>query len=370
MIHPSEWARELATRRARAKEVLAANGCDVGLVFGTGGNPEHFRYLTNFAPVLGDMWVILGADAEIECVLNFSWQLDEARRASAIEAWHGAFDAAPLLADLLAEHAPRRLGVVPLTRIPLRVYEAIRARLPDVELVDVGEELGALRRRKSELELQLLREAARVTDVALDEIRNELHPGVTEKELAARLEWILGSEGARSAFFPCVVSGVDDPIPIRLPTERRLEAGDTVMIDMGAEVEGYQADVSRTFVLGTPTAEQRRAWQVVEEAYSAALEVTQAGTSAVELDRAARAIIEGAGYEVAHRIGHGVGLATSFEWPSLDTEEAPLERGVTICVEPGVYAPGAGNMKLEDDIMITDAGYELLTNASRSLEVP
>jgi Xaa-Pro aminopeptidase len=90
----------------------------------------------------------------------------------------------------------------------------------------------------------------------------------------------------------------------------------------------------------------------------------------LELHRVAAEIIEGAGFQLGHRVGHGIGLATSFEWPSLDTETAPLEPGVTICIEPGVYAAGVGNMKLEDDVLITEHGCELLTTSDQTLAVP
>lgn len=369
MIDRSAWREELDARRAAARAVFERHGCDTGLVYGSQGHAEHFRYLTNFAPVIGDMWAILPEDAPMECVLNFTWQLDEARRDSGIDQWTGAFSAAPLVAERLAPHAPVRIGIASRSRIPVADYEALRARLPEAELVEVGDELAALRRRKSGLELRLLREAARVTDLALEEIRGELLPGRTEKEIAARLEHILGQNGARPAFFTCVISGITDPIPIRLPTDRPLEPGDTVMIDMGAEIGGYQADASRTFVLGRPSPEQERAWNVVEHAYQAALELARPGTPCLDLDQAAAAIIEEAGYEVAHRVGHGIGLATSFEWPSLDSEEAPLMPGMTICIEPGIYARGAGNVKLEDDVLITDHGHELITTSSRNLEV-
>lgn len=368
MISRDDWTRELETRREAIREVLAGAACDAGLVYGTDAHAEHFRYLTNFAPVLGDMWAIVGRDS-IECVLNFTWQLEEARRRSGLESWQGAFVAAPLVAERLAALSPARVGVATLAQLPAGDHELLRARVPGVELVELGPEVAALRRTKSELEVRLLREAARVTDMALEEVRAQLRPGVSEREIAAQIEYVFGTNGARSAFFPCVIAGVDDPIPIRLPTDRRLERGDSVMLDIGAEVEGYQADASRTYVLGTPTAEQKRAWDVVRRAYDAALAVTRPGVPCVELDRAARAVIEEAGYAVAHRVGHGIGLATSFEWPSLDSEEAPLEPGVTICIEPGVYVPGAGNVKLEDDVLITDDGHELLTRSDRSLEV-
>jgi Xaa-Pro aminopeptidase len=141
------------------------------------------------------------------------------------------------------------------------------------------------------------------------------------------------------------------------------------MVDVGAALEGYQGDATRTFVLGTPSSAQLAAWDVVRRAYDAALTLARPGIPCKELHRVSSEIIEGAGFSVAQRIGHGIGLATSYEWPSLDTEEAPLEPGITICIEPGVYAPGIGNMKLEDDLVITDSGCELLTHSDATLEV-
>jgi Xaa-Pro aminopeptidase len=141
------------------------------------------------------------------------------------------------------------------------------------------------------------------------------------------------------------------------------------MIDIGAAWEGYQADATRTLVLGAPSAEQRHVWDVVQRAYGAALAEARAGVPCAALHRAGRRVVEEAGYRLAHRIGHGIGLGTSFEWPALDVEEAPLEAGTTICIEPGICAPGVGVLKLEDDVVITDDGYELLTHADRSLAV-
>ena len=184
----------------------------------------------------------------------------------------------------------------------------------------------------------------------LDSARTQMCVGARETEIAAALAAIPLSVGGECAFEPTVVSGVDDPVPIRRATDRTLKIGDSVMVDVGAALEGYQGDATRTFVLGTPSSAQLAAWDVVRRAYDAALALARPGIPCKDLHRVSSEIIEGAGFSVAQRIGHGIGLATSYEWPSLDTEEAPLEPGVTICIEPGVYAPGIGNMKLEDDL--------------------
>lgn len=363
----ARWRTELLARRGRVRELLDRAGCDVGLVFGCDGHAEAFRYLTNFAPVLGDSWMILGA-AEERCVLTFQWQIVEARALSGIERWEAAFDPVPLVLAALREADARRIGMAGCERMPAPAHVALVSGLPGVEFVDVGPAVAGLRRKKSALEVDRLRAAAGLTDAMLDAARTMVRAGCSEAELAAELSVIPWRQGARCAFETTVVSGVDVPVPIRRPTSRSIEPRDTVMVDLGAEVDGYQADATRTFVVGTPTAAQRRAWDVVRRAYDAAIGLARPGVPCQELHLAAARVIGEAGFGVAHRIGHGIGLATSFEWPSLDTERAPLEPGMTLCVEPGVYAPGIGNMKLEDDVLITESGCELLTRSDRGLE--
>lgn len=361
------WAEELAARRQRFHEVLDGVGCDAGLVFGCDGHAQNFRYLTNFVPVLGDSWLLAGS--EWRCVLTFQWQIGEAVERSGIERWDAAFDPVPLVIEAVAAQKPKRLGVAGIDRMPVPAFQALTRALPGTEVVDVSDGLARLRRRKSALEIDRLRAAARLTDSMLDAARAQARPGLAESALAAILAAIPLHSGGSLAFPTTVVSGTDTPIPIRMPTARELARGDSVMIDLGAEVDGYQADATRTLVLGSPTAAQRKAWDTVLAAYEAAVERARPGVACRELHRVSARIIEDAGYRVAHRIGHGIGLATSYEWPSLDTEESQLEPGVTICIEPGVYAAGAGNMKLEDDVLITDEGCEMLTASDRSLEI-
>jgi Xaa-Pro dipeptidase len=368
-VDGTAWQTELEGRRARACELTTAAGADALLVFGCDRHGQGFRYLTGFEPVLGDMWLLLD-DRHARCVLTFGWQLVEARAASGIERWEAGFDPVPLVVGALREAGTRRLALGGLDRLPAPAYAAIQEAIPGLSVIDLGPELAALRRHKSHLEVELLRAAARVTDRMLDVARERARPGVTENEIVAAMSIIPREVGGGLSFEPSVVSGVDEPIPIRRPTDRPLELGDTVMVDIGAEIDGYQADATRTFVIGRASEGQLAAWDVVRRAYEAAVALARPGVPCRELHQAAGTVITDAGFTVEHRIGHGIGLATSYEWPSLDTEEAQLAPGVTICIEPGVYARGIGNMKLEDDFVITPDGCETLTNSDATLEVP
>lgn len=368
-ITQAEWHSELEVRRAAVWEIAVQHKCDIVLIFGSEGHAEPFRYLTNFVPVIGDCWGILRSAGAMTCVLNFDWQLTEARRISGINDWYGQFDPTSVLLEHLAQNSPRKVGVVGLDRLPFTLFDAIRIALPAAEFIDVGQSVAFLRRRKSPLEIQLLQEAGRITDQAFETIRAELRPGLSEHEVAAKLDYLMQSMGAGLSFPTTVVSGNDDPIMIRMPTERRLQKGDSIMIDMGAMVQGYQADASRTFVLGEPSTMQKQIWSIVKDAYHAALSQIRPGVPCNATHQAALKVIEGAGYTLIHRVGHGIGLATSFEWPSLISETTLFEPGMTVCIEPGIYVKGAGNMKLEDDVVVTEDGFELLTRCSHEIQV-
>jgi Xaa-Pro aminopeptidase len=362
----NEWAAELQGRRLELVRILERHGCDVGLVYGTLARAEHVRYLTGFAPSMGDAWLVVRGDDDVSGFLDFTWLVDEARHRSGFDDWRAEFTAEGILLEALATERPRRLGVAGLDRIAATAWDAVRARLPSMDIVDVGAELAALRRRKSPLEAERLRAAARRTDRALEAARQQAQPGMTEAELAARLGYELGPEWS---FAPCVISGQEDPVPIREPSERELQPGDTVMLDLGASYDGYQADASRTLVLGRPSAAQREAWDAVRRGYAAALAAVRPGSPCAGVQEAAAKAVEANGYRLAHRIGHGIGLATSFEWPSLDREQRPFEPGVTICIEPAVCLDGVGVMKLEDDLLVTDDGCEVLTSADATLTI-
>ena len=362
-----EWRQELEVRRAAALALLEERKADALVVYGSDGHAEFFRYLTNFQPLLGSMWLVLPRAGPPLAALDFHWQLEEARRRSGFERWHGAPGPVSAVLGWIGDNRPGRLAVAGVERLPVTEWRKLEQT--GVELVDAGEELALARRRKSELELRCLRLAAQLTDEAFETVRSEVRPGLSEREVAARLGYVLRRRSGEWAFTPVVVSGCDEGIPIREPLERRLEEGDTVMVDIGGSWDGYLADASRTWVLGEASETQLRVWRAVERAHAASVAATAPGVPCRDVSLAALEVLGEAGLEPAHRIGHGIGLATSFEWPSLDHDATPLEPGMTFCIEPGVCEAGAGVIKLEDDVVVTASGRELLTGASRELQV-
>ena len=343
-------------------------GCDVLLVFSSGDQPQNFRYLTNFVPSLGDMWGVMSAPEEMKCILNFHWELEEARQKSGLQDWVGVFDPMPAVNEALYAVGGNNVGVIGLDRMPVLAFELIKSHNQHLQFLDITKEINMARRVKSSFELQNLRAAVEATDQVFETLREALRPGMTEFDVVAKIVYEFNIRGVTElAFSPLVMGGNDKPVMVREPSGRELREGDTVLVDIGGVVEGYQADVTRTFVLGEPTEEQTRIWDTIQYAHEAVLELARPGVPCRALHHAAEQIIKDAGYELVHRIGHGIGLATSFEWPSLDTETGELLPGMTIAIEPGIYFPGAGSMKLEDSLVITDNGNEVLSKCPRHL---
>jgi Xaa-Pro dipeptidase len=230
-----------------------------------------------------------------------------------------------------------------------------------------------LRMAKDAGELELHRSAAAVVDRALARLASEIRPGRTEAELASALIQILPEEGADDVgFAPAVLAGTNSALPHGSPGRRELATGDLLIVDIGAAVGGYHADITRTYVVGAePDARQRELFELVHEAQQAGIAAAKPGTACHEVDRAARSVIEAAGLgaHFVHRTGHGLGLEVH-EPPSLhaqNTEQLP--EGAVITVEPGVYLPGYGGVRIEDDVAVTASGPEVLTRAPVGLEI-
>jgi Xaa-Pro aminopeptidase/Xaa-Pro dipeptidase len=237
------------------------------------------------------------------------------------------------------------------------------------ELWDVGPELRRLRRIKHAEEVEKLSRAAAITDSAYEEVLTRLRAGQTEMEVASMLATVIGELGGTLSFESLVQSGPNSALPHLHPTNRKLSAGDLVLLDFGAAFEGYKADTSRMAVLGKPSARHVEIHQLVLEAHDAAIAAARAGVTCGDVDAAARRVIDAAGYgeRFFHRTGHGLGLE-GHEEPSLDPgSKMMLEAGMVVTVEPGVYIPGWGGVRIEDDILVEEDGCRVLTKADRSL---
>lgn len=247
-------------------------------------------------------------------------------------------------------------------------HAAMTGAVVGVEFTPTQGLVEELRAQKCADEIARLRRAIRVTDEGAAFLRSLLQPGRREKEVALELEFFLRRRGATGPSFPFIVtSGPRSSLPHGEPTERKLCPGDLVTVDFGIVLEGYCSDLTRTFVLGTPTPEQRFLYDLVLAAQEKALAVAGPGVQAAEVDAAARNVIAEAGYGdyFGHALGHGVGLEIHEEPHLSPTATGKLAPGMVVTVEPGVYLPGTGGVRTEDVILITETGREVLSQAPK-----
>ncbi len=231
-------------------------------------------------------------------------------------------------------------------------------------------DLSAIRMRKDKLELELMHKAAAIADDAFHRLLPEIRPGMTERALAGRLEYYMRVSGSeRVAFDTIVASGVRSSLPHGVATDKSVEVGDFITFDFGAVYKGYHSDMTRTVVLGLASSWQKEIYTVVEEAQLKGIKAASIGMTGCELDAVVRESISACGYGeyFVHGLGHGVGLEIH-ELPSIGKRgTVPLEEGFVFTVEPGLYIPGKGGVRIEDTVVMTDKGAAALNSVRKQL---
>ena len=248
--------------------------------------------------------------------------------------------------------------------------ERMEQLFPGVTFGRLDEQLNSMRNIKSEEELEKLREAARLADYAVEVGCNAIEEGKTELEILMAIEFELKKKGAeKMAFDTMVLSGPKTASPHGNPGNRKIKKGDFVLFDLGVVYQGYCSDITRTVAFGEPTDAQREIYETVRKAEQAAVDSVRPGVKAMEIDEAARNVIEQAGYGsyFTHRVGHGLGISVH-EYPSVTgTNELVLEEGMVFTIEPGIYHPGITGVRIEDDVVVTADGVEVLTKFPKEL---
>jgi len=280
--------------------------------------------------------------------------------------WQAAFRAAFQAAGL-------ETGQVGIEPSHLRVLELrlLEAGAPRVNFVSAQEALSNLRIQKDAQELSLMRKAVDIAQRALQAALPQVKIGMTEVELASELTMHLLHHGSDSVFaFPPIISfGPNTANPHAFPSERKLVAGDLLLFDWGAIYHGYASDITRTFAIGKVEPELAHIAQVVQQANAAACTLVAPGVAAGDIDLAARQGIEQAGYGkfFTHRTGHGLGMEIH-EPPYIRSDSSfLLQPDMTFTIEPGIYLPGRGGVRVEDDCVITADGVEIMTSLPREL---
>jgi len=293
----------------------------------------------------------------------------------------GSYDSA--LAELLGAGPARRIGFEAAHLSVARhewLVSSLKSRVPSsktaIELVATERVIERLRVRKDDYEIATLREAARRLSLVASGVIGDVRRGRTERDLALAIDWRIRQGGfERSAFDTIVASGPNAALPHARPGERTITEGDLVVLDFGGVYDSYCVDLTRTVSVGRASARVREVYEAVREARARAVAAVAPGRSRFEIDAAARDALasHGLGEAFGHGTGHGLGIEVH-EDPRItrrradvDTEDEAVAPGMVFTIEPGAYLPGWGGVRIEDDVLVTEAGVEVLTDVTTEL---
>lgn len=337
--------------------------------------PYNRRYLSGLtahdSPGGSSVGWLLVDDGEPVLMLGFL-ALEQARQeCSGFQVRQFVASPVGFTAEVVRERGIRRLGFE-ANHLTVSVYRELEAQLGEAcTLVPTEGWIDELRAVKDSGEVDAIRRAAQLTDAAFGRILQVLREGITERELAWEAEKYMRERGDGLAFDVGLASGVNTALPHAEPTDKPIRAGEPIWVDMGARVNGYCADLTRSFCLGKPDEQLLEVWDLVFRAQQAAIEGCRPGMTGSEVDALARDRIAAAGHgdRFGHSLGHGVGLVVH-ERPRLSaTSTDVLAEGMVATFEPGVYVPGWGGVRIEDLGVIGEAGVELLSAAPKQLSV-
>ena len=360
-------AMEVAGRVVRLRERIAGAGCDALIVT----RLSNIRYLTGFTGSAGV--VLVTADSLVlftdgRYTTQSREQIDAAGVAANIEITPTQSLQVERIRALSEAHSQIGLEAHGVTWAQQRML----ANALERDLVATEDLVEDLRRVKEPGEVARIRAACAIADDALEAVLPELASGPSERQFALALEVAMRERGASGTSFDTIVaSGPNGAMPHARPGDRAIQHGELVVIDFGCIVDGYCSDMTRTVSVGDPGSDARKLWDVVRASQEAGRAAVGAGVECAAVDRASREVIDEAGWGAlfSHGTGHGVGLEIHEAPRVAKTSSGTLEVGVVVTVEPGVYLPGVGGVRLEDTVVVTESGSDALTAFPKSLVV-
>ncbi|MBC8264235.1 MAG: aminopeptidase P family protein [Anaerolineales bacterium] len=349
-------------RLTKLREILTTEGLDAILIT----QPENRRYLSGFT---GSAGVLLISQEQAVLATDFRYYEQVEKQAPDFQLAEVKDEFKTVLPELVQQLGAKRVGFesAHLTVDQHREWQEV---VEGFELATTKELVTRMRAVKDEDELSRIKKAIALADQAIARIVGFIEPGMTEKEVAWELEVFMRTHGAEKLAFDIIVgSGPNGAMPHASASERVIQAGEPIVIDMGAMVGGYNSDLTRTICAGRPDDKFREIYDIVLEAQLAAEQSIRPGMQGKQADDIARQVIEKAGYgeNYGHGLGHGVGLAVH-EKPGVGRlSEDVLEPGMVFTVEPGIYLPGWGGVRIEDIVVMREDGVEVLTQASKEI---
>ncbi len=352
----------MINRVSSLRESFSKHNIEAMLVF----KPENCRYLSGFT----------GTAARLMIDSNNAYIFVDFRYVEQAKAQCPDFTVVQIgddyyqkLMQCLTRHNITKLGFE-ADYVTYENYQQHCEKLTGVQLTAVKNIVENLRMVKDQQEIQAIKQAVDIVDQAWAELIEQISPGITEKELALELEFLMRRRGAEGRAFDFIVaSGERGALPHGVASDKQIKPGELVTVDCGAVYQGYHSDMTRNFIFGPPNQRQLEIYQIVLEAQLAGLEAVGPGIPAAVVDLAARDVIKKYGYGdyFGHATGHGLGLAVH-EGPAVSWREQQLilQPGMVITIEPGIYLPGWGGVRIEDTVLVTENGYQILTQTPKN----
>jgi Xaa-Pro aminopeptidase len=352
-------------RRERLRRAVKKAGAEALLVTSF----TNVTYLTGFTGE--DSYLLLGAGGEgVLSDPRYTTQLGEECPELDLHIRPPGSSMVRAIGRVLRSAKIRRLGVE-AESISVALRDRIAAERPKMEIVPTTDLVETLRQIKDQGEIARIRRAIWFAERAFGVLRATLRPEKTEREVAHELEHQLRLFGAKGSSFSSIVGvGPRAALPHGNPTQQRIGESDFILVDWGANEGLYNSDLTRVLVTGRISPKLQRVYGIVLRAQTRAIAAIRPGATAREVDRAARSVIAKAGYgrQFAHGLGHGLGLAVH-EAPRLSAQsQAVLRPGMVVTVEPGIYLPGWGGVRIEDDVLVTRDGHQVLSSIPKQLE--
>lgn len=358
-----------ATRLARFRKLMAENHLDAFLV----AVPENRYYLSGYEAedlqLTESSGYLLIAESRQYLLTDFRYQEEAQQEAPDFHLVIYTEGLTQSLTELFSSLKVRRLGAEGhhlCYRTYRDVEEGLKNACPGAEMASFEDLVEQLRVVKEPAEIERIKASLALTETALNAVWGLLAPGRSEKEMAWEIERRIREGGGESVSFPPIVaSGPNGALPHAVPTDRKILPGEGVILDLGSRLDHYCSDMTRTWIAGAPQDRLREIYRIVREAQLAAQQAIGAGKKTVEIDAVARDLIGRAGYgeQFGHGLGHGVGIAVH-ERPGLRKRNPTvLEENMVVTVEPGIYLPGFGGVRLENMVRVTATGCEVLNGA-------
>lgn len=349
---------------AEFESILKNMGADAVLVT----DEYNIRYLSGFTG--GEAVLYISQKERVLITDSRYTQAAEQESSFKVIEWNSSKRTADIIADLISGDGAKRLAYEDESMLCARFNAFYKAFDRIEEWIPVKNTLNDLRRIKTPEEIGYMRRAESICDEAFSKLLDIIKPGMTELDVAAELEYLMRKSGGQKTSFDTIAaSGANSSMPHAVPSVKKLENGDFLTLDFGCRYNGYCSDMTRTIVIGRADEEQKKIYDIVLRANLEAEKIIHAGVRCCDVDKAARDIITENGYGpyFGHGLGHGVGLFIH-ESPRLSPNDATvLCSSMVETVEPGIYIPGFGGVRIEDMVVITDNGYENLSHSPKEL---